>query len=88
MTDWGAHHLDIAQWGINSYPVEIKGTAKYPEVGLDSYNVATDFYAEYKYANGVIMTVSDTDVMELCLQALKAVFLLIAVPLAVHLWKR
>ena len=60
MTDWGAHHLDIAQWGINSYPVEIKGTAKYPDVGLDSYNVATDFYAEYKYANDVIMTVSDS----------------------------
>tara|TARA_Y100001960_G_scaffold332410_1_gene432792 strand:+ start:709 stop:2058 length:1350 start_codon:yes stop_codon:yes gene_type:complete len=60
MTDWGAHHLDIAQWGINSLPIEIKGTATYPDVGSDSYNVSTDYSAEYKYANGVTMTVSDT----------------------------
>ncbi len=60
MTDWGAHHLDIAQWGIDSNPVEISGTAKYPDVGSDSYNVAIDFHTRYKYANGVEMTVSDT----------------------------
>ena len=59
MTDWGAHHIDIAQWAINSYPVEISGTAKYPNV-TNGYNVAIDFSATYKYANGVEMTVSDT----------------------------
>lgn len=59
MTDWGAHHLDIAQWAIDSYPVSIKATAKYPTV-TDGYNVAIDFQAEYTYANGVVMTVSDT----------------------------
>ena len=59
MTDWGAHHLDIAQWAINSYPVEISGEAKYPTV-QDGFNVAIDFNATYKYANGVVMTVSDT----------------------------
>ncbi|APZ94216.1 Gfo/Idh/MocA family protein [Fuerstiella marisgermanici] len=59
MTDWGAHHLDIAQWAINSYPVEISGTAVYPNVP-DGYNVAIDFSATYKYENGVVMTVSDT----------------------------
>lgn len=58
MTDWGAHHLDIAQWGINSLPVEIDGQAKYPEVA-DGYNVAIDFGVSYKYANGVTMTVAD-----------------------------
>lgn len=58
MTDWGAHHLDIAQWGINSYPVDIEGTANYPDTP-DGYNVAIDFYARYRYANGVEMTVSD-----------------------------
>ena len=59
MTDWGAHHLDIAQWGINSLPVEIDGQAKYPNV-KDGYNVALDFNATYRYENGVTMTVADT----------------------------
>ena len=58
MTDWGAHHLDIAQWAINSNPVEIKATAKYPTL-KDGYNVAIDFHATYRYANGVVMTVAD-----------------------------
>ena len=58
MTDWGAHHLDIAQWGINSHPVEITGTAKYPTVE-NGFDVAVDFHATYKYANGVTMNVAD-----------------------------
>jgi myo-inositol 2-dehydrogenase/D-chiro-inositol 1-dehydrogenase len=58
MTDWGAHHLDIAQWGINSLPVQIDGTASYPETA-DGYNVSLDFEAKYKYANDVTMRVVD-----------------------------
>jgi predicted dehydrogenase len=58
MTDWGAHHLDIAQWAIDSLPVEIAGTATYPRT-VNGYNVAVDFQARYRYANGVVMTVSD-----------------------------
>ncbi|UCG56270.1 MAG: Gfo/Idh/MocA family oxidoreductase [Phycisphaerales bacterium] len=48
MTDWGAHHFDIAQWGIgtdDTGPVQI-----IPPDGED-YKVLT-----YKYANGVTMT--------------------------------
>lgn len=59
MTDWGAHHLDIAQWAIDGWPVEIEGRAKLPQVA-DGYNVAVDFEATYRYDNGVVMSVSDT----------------------------
>ncbi len=59
MTDWGAHHIDIAQWGIDSLPVEIDGNCKLPSV-KDGYNVAVDYGVRYKYANGVELTVSDT----------------------------
>ncbi len=58
MTDWGAHHLDIAQWAIDSLPVSIEGQAKFPDV-VDGYNVALDFGVTYRYQNGVTMTVSD-----------------------------
>lgn len=59
MTDWGAHHLDIAQWGIDSLPVEINSRARFPDQP-DGYNVAVDFAVTYRYANGVTMEVSDT----------------------------
>jgi len=58
MTDWGAHHIDIAHWAINSDPVEISGTAELPDV-VNGFNVAVDFQATYRFANGVVMTVSD-----------------------------
>jgi len=64
ITDWGAHHLDIAQWAIGSLPVEIEGTARFPEIAAGSaaaaaYTVPVDFAVRYLYANGVEMTVSD-----------------------------
>jgi predicted dehydrogenase len=60
MTDWGAHHVDIGQWAINSLPIKVDGKAKLPSVAGDSYNVPIDFSASFRYANGVEMTVSDT----------------------------
>ena len=48
MTDWGAHHFDIAQWGLDmdhTGPVEIT-----PPDGKDVQKLT------YTYANGVIMT--------------------------------
>ncbi|GAA4434719.1 Gfo/Idh/MocA family oxidoreductase [Bremerella cremea] len=58
MTDWGAHHIDIAQWGAGGTPVEIEGTAKMPSVE-DGYNVAVDYHVTYRLDNGVEMTVAD-----------------------------
>ena len=54
MTDWGAHHLDIAQWAINAVPESIDGRATYPS-HTDSYNVPIDFQADYRYPGGVII---------------------------------
>lgn len=58
MTDWGAHHVDIAQWGIGSLPVEVAATATFPQVA-NGYDVPLDYHVNYRYANGVEMTVSD-----------------------------
>ncbi|WP_428304310.1 Gfo/Idh/MocA family protein [Lacipirellula sp.] len=59
MTDWGAHHLDIAQWAIGDNPVGIKGEAVFQNE-KNGYDVARDFHVTYDYPNDVTMTVSDT----------------------------
>ncbi|QDT51952.1 Inositol 2-dehydrogenase [Symmachiella dynata] len=61
MTDWGAHHLDIAQWGMgqqHSGPVQIEGTADFPHTE-NGYNVATNYHAAYRYDDGVELVVAD-----------------------------
>lgn len=54
MTDWGAHHNDIAQWGLGtdgSGPVWVDGTrAKWHLDG--PYTVPSNFDVQYKYADG------------------------------------
>jgi predicted dehydrogenase len=59
LTDWGAHLIDIAQWGNdteNTGPVEVEGKGTFPTEGL--YNTATEYSIDYVYANGVTMNVS------------------------------
>lgn len=54
MTDWGAHHNDIAQWAIGadgSGPVKVKGEGKFHQEG--PHDVAANFDVVYTYANGV-----------------------------------
>jgi predicted dehydrogenase len=55
MTDWGAHHMDIAQWANDterSGPVEIEGKSL-SEMIPDGFTTAAQFRVEYRYANGV-----------------------------------
>lgn len=63
MTDWGAHHVDIAQWAMGmegSGPVKIETSAKLPDV-KDGYNVAIDYDVRLTYADGAVMEIKDTD---------------------------
>jgi len=70
-TDWGAHHVDIAQWAIGedaegTGPVEFNGTdAKHPvpfkdgyPTQDDSFNSSHDFNVIAKFASGVEMHIT------------------------------
>jgi len=59
LTDWGAHHVDIARWAIGAEPVEIDGKAEYPTI-RDGYDVPITYSVRYRFANGVEMTVGDS----------------------------
>jgi predicted dehydrogenase len=54
LTNWGAHMLDIAQWGNGSDltgPVEVKGTGEFSKEGL--FETPLRYDIEYTYSNGV-----------------------------------
>lgn len=64
MTDWGAHHLDISQWGLGmdkSGPVKIKtvGTAQPPDPEKRSYEAFLTYTVTYTYANGIELIATD-----------------------------
>jgi predicted dehydrogenase len=65
VTDWGGHHPDIAQWGMNTEktgPVAIKNAhGVFPEDEL--WNTATEYSFDCVYANGVVMNISNKNKM-------------------------
>lgn len=63
ITDWGAHFVDVAQWGAgmdHTTPVEIEArNVKRRYAGL--YDAPEQYHIEYRYANGVKMSLFSTD---------------------------
>ena len=62
ITDWGAHFIDVAHWGMNADdtgPVEISATGvARRDKGI--YDAPEGFKIRYAYANGVEMTLFST----------------------------
>ena len=63
ITDWGAHFLDVAQWGNdtdNTAPVSIRASdVMRRDQGI--YDAPEGFRIDYRYANDVAMTMVSTD---------------------------
>ncbi|MHC5025797.1 MAG: Gfo/Idh/MocA family protein [Planctomycetota bacterium] len=60
LTDWGAHHIDIAQWALGTMetgPVSVDATGTFPEDGL--WNAAIDYDIRCTYADGVEMLITN-----------------------------
>ncbi len=63
LTDWGGHHPDIAQWGINreeSGPIRIQN-AKATWSDHPIWNTATEYYFEAVYDNDVLLVIGNID---------------------------
>jgi len=61
ITGWGAHHMDIAHWGMgmeDSGPIEIQGAAEFPSDGL--WDVHGRFSIDYVYPGGIPLNCADT----------------------------
>jgi predicted dehydrogenase len=62
MTDWGAHHNDIAQWGLGterSGPVSIQSEGIAANPGTNCYNTFPEFKITYVYADGTPLICSN-----------------------------
>ncbi len=61
ITNWGAHHVDIAQWAMGQErggPLAIEGRAKFMQDDL--WTVHRDYHVELEYPNDVHVTLDNT----------------------------
>jgi predicted dehydrogenase len=65
MTDWGAHHNDIAQWGLGmdeGGPIAVEATGEQPSKEPNSYNCHPHFTVTYTYPGDIqVLCMSDGD---------------------------
>lgn len=70
LTDWGAHHVDIAQWGaglldtsaVSVAPLSVNHPVKFKDgypTAADRYNTATKFRIDCRFAGGVEMRLAN-----------------------------
>jgi predicted dehydrogenase len=82
MTDWGAHHIDIAQWAMgmdNSGPLSVEGTAEHPVPYKDGYptvtnkyNVAHKFHIIANFPSNLVMHVNSSGENGITIEGTKA----------------
>jgi predicted dehydrogenase len=59
LTDWGAHHIDIAQWALGrmeSGPTLVEGAGTFPADGL--WNAAVDYELSCLYDDGIRLVIT------------------------------
>ncbi|MAT16083.1 MAG: oxidoreductase [Planctomyces sp.] len=71
LTDWGAHHVDIAQWAIGMQetgPLSVNGTATFPQelhrgfaTRPDMYNMPIKFELTCQFPNDISMVIHSRD---------------------------
>ncbi|MDP6634312.1 MAG: Gfo/Idh/MocA family oxidoreductase [Phycisphaerae bacterium] len=63
ITGWGAHHMDIAHWGMgmeNSGPIRIEGAGAFPTDGI--WDVHGRFSIDYVYPGDIPLSCTDTSI--------------------------
>jgi predicted dehydrogenase len=64
LTDWAGHHIDIANWGMNTEytaPVSIEGKADFPPADDGVFNTPPTYHFEARYAEGFTMIVANDE---------------------------